>query len=436
MKKPAIITLLSVMFSVFGLLHGQTDMDITELTRGVVKIIVGKHQVDRGTGIVIGQESNKLFILTASHVVGKSKKVSVQFCIKDKSNSSTRESLYKDKGKVVYRTNFGDNIPKRTDSDLDIAFIEFEVSFKDFPFKSFPPMGIGNTSRIKNFEKVISFCYYDIGIFPVESKFQMIPLEKKFCITRESISPGCSGGPVFDEHENILGIVLFEDEKGAVATRIDSILKKLEEWNNESKRKISTNLLTNSRICYIAINSAPTEAEIYVGNDYKGKTPGRIRLLSENLYELKIMKPKYSTYLGTISCHTGDIDVKLTEILPPPPPIRPFQSLGSEIITAKGKMLTVNETFDFSTLCSEYWLCFMDDEMIWPRVKISEAVLVKTVTVPSSGFNGGKLVLVCVVEQVGRQFKNWLESGSDNALSKPDKYNIILQTNIKIGGTE
>jgi hypothetical protein len=89
---------------------------------------------------------------------------------------------------------------------LSLAIISTSSS-KDFPIKSFPLIGIGDTSLIRNFEKVISFCYYDIGILPVESKFQMIPLENKFCFTRESISIGCSGGPVFDEYENIEGLI-------------------------------------------------------------------------------------------------------------------------------------------------------------------------------------------------------------------------------------
>ena len=408
-----------------ALLQDQTKKDITEISKGVVKIIRGKDQpLDIGTGIVIGLESNRLYILTASHVVKDKKKVKVRFSFRDKSYSLTKDKSYK--GKVINRTKLRKKPPKRTDPYLDIAVVSVELPSKGFPIKSFPEIGIGHTSQIIPLNKVTSICYFDVEIFSGDSQVQTKSLEKKFCITRVSISPGCSGSPVFDERENILGIITFIDSMGAVATKIEVILKRLEKWN------IPTNLLTTSQSCYVTVKSTPADAEIRINNKSKGRTPKDIRLLSGRHYDLKIIKPCYTNYFGSINCDTKDFRVKLKEILRPSPSPKPFKSLGSDIIVMKGKTLAINETFKYSTDCNKYWICFIDEEMIWPKVEITEPKFEKTVTIPSSGFTGGKLVLVCVLSEDSQKFKRKLDKRSDNPLLRPKNFNIILQTKINI----
>lgn len=351
---------------------------IMALSKGVVKIIGGKNQfLDSGTGIVIGQQANRLYILTASHVVKDKKKVKVRFSISDKSYSPTKDNLYV--GKVINRTKLRKRPPKRTDPYLDIAVVRVELPSEGLSITSFPKIGIGDVSRINSFDKVISICYYDVGIFSVENQVQRIPLGKKICITNKSksIIPGCSGSPVFDEHENILGITIFTDPMGTVATKIEVILRQLEEWG------ISTNLITASTLttasilktCSLKIESTPSKSEIYINNNYKGLTPETIEFNTGEKYNLEIKKQGYKKYLIQIDCDSKNVNAVLEKINLETLPIEWKAAFTTpqkgETIMNRGDFIVTLEISDFDRTSGFHWVAIAsvtDYNKTWARV--------------------------------------------------------------------
>jgi hypothetical protein len=100
-----------------------------------------------------------------------------------------------------------------------------------------------------------------------------------------------------------------------------------------------------------------------------------------------------------------------------------------EIYLSTCTILDVRGNFDYSS-GKKYWICFIDDDHIWPKVEISTPGFRKSVALPTTGFSGGKLVLAEVQYEESERFNNWLNEGSPNTLMKPKGIKIILETKI------
>jgi hypothetical protein len=104
-----------------------------------------------------------------------------------------------------------------------------------------------------------------------------------------------------------------------------------------------------------------------------------------------------------------------------------FQSLRDELTVSRGSFIKISENFEYSN-DKKYWLCFLDGERIWPMVEITDTRIEKNISIPTTGFYGGKLALAVVQDEKNDQFKSWLGSGSHQPLLKPKNLKIILET--------
>lgn len=149
----------------------------------------------------------------------------------------------------------------------------------------------------------------------------------------------------------------------------------------------------------------------------------------------KLNDPKFDRgdFVFILNSEPPPPPAKLQNILiPTPTPRTPngecFESPGCEITVTRGEILKVSGNFVYSN-DNKYWLAFIDDDRIWPMVEISRPEIIGTAKVPTTGFNGGKLVLICVQDVTHERFKNW---SSHNPLIRPGELSIILETKINI----
>lgn len=108
-----------------------------------------------------------------------------------------------------------------------------------------------------------------------------------------------------------------------------------------------------------------------------------------------------------------------------------FSSLETRVKYSQNEIISVNEVFDYSS-DMKYWLCFINDENIWPKLEITGSEIRKSVALPGTGFHGGMLVLAEVPGEISDRFNNWLSRGSQNPLKRPKELNVIMETKITI----
>ncbi len=158
--------------------------------------------------------------------------------------------------------------------------------------------------------------------------------------------------------------------------------------------------------------------------------------------ESKIYRKEQTPQYGKLMDYTldqGEFVFKVKPIIPsphidekiePPPIINAsyFRSLSSAISVKNGTTLKLKESFNYSR-GARYWICFVDQQFMWPKIKIQDSNFSKTVKIPGSRFSGGKLVLIRVDENTDEMLSKWTSS---TPLLKPGKMTIILETKINI----
>ncbi|WP_263355856.1 S1 family peptidase [Acidicapsa ligni] len=184
---------------------------IEHLKLGVVRVLAVKDAKEVGTGIVISSSPQSIFILTALHVVQDAKSVSVLF--------------YSDQTKPIPAR----KLPKHSTA-LDLAVLEVDASptFKipeDIPTFNFA----ANNTLLPTQH-----------IYSVNGDWVIVPNNitrlnhdgdpQKFEYSNVSVGEGFSGGPIFDDYQEIIGMHTALNGEGsyAVADKIDSALQVLE----------------------------------------------------------------------------------------------------------------------------------------------------------------------------------------------------------------
>lgn len=184
---------------------------IEMLKRGIVKVVAKNGGQDQGTGVVIASSPKSVTILTALHVVDGSSAITVYF--------------YSDRSKAFVAK----KLPRHS-SAMDIAVLEVD-STPTAPLPSDLPaynFAANDTLQITQ------------HIYSVNGDWTVAPNNitnlnhegdpQKFEYTNVSVGAGFSGGPVFDDYGDIIGMHISHEGDGSisVADKIDSSLQVLE----------------------------------------------------------------------------------------------------------------------------------------------------------------------------------------------------------------
>ena len=207
-------------------------VDREDLRSGVVQIktFSDSELLNEGAGIVIGTEANRVLILTAYHVIGRSNKIANQIEIRFRGRAKHFPGERYFPGEPYFQYS----------RELDIAVVIVEIPSEEEAWhEQLPALPERPPSEPEEGDNVISIGH------PRESPWQSASHEivglsyeqdsRKLTISRGTIGAGCSGGPLFDEQGRLIGMVTditTAAQTVAVATKIDPILFLLDkEWS-------------------------------------------------------------------------------------------------------------------------------------------------------------------------------------------------------------
>ena len=308
-----------------------------------------------GSGFLIGKDGR---VLTNSHVVkdafyAKNNVIKIKF-----SYSKTPDREYE--AKIIH---FSD--------DLDLAILKIDETFSSSCI-------LGDSSRTEYMDEILVAGYPLGKNFKTTPGFiqsiQDIPAIGKMFDMNASVDPGNSGGPVFNNKGEVIGIVTakyfgynfnlaipinvaknyIENVRNAKRVKITSnpsdarvfvngqfkghtpfdlevlgheveITVELNDYQTvkqkipltvENNRLFNIDLVKKEMdIRKISITTNPKGAEVYLDNDFKGKTPLEITVIGDSSYRLKIHKFGYKDIFQEISTYNTknlelDFDLK------------------------------------------------------------------------------------------------------------------------------
>ncbi len=169
-----------------------------------------------GAGIIVGVADDKIYIATANHVVRR--------------GSSEAKSI-----KVKLRWNRGDSVPavltEKFDSRQDVAILIIRNAARlrvpDLPFAL-----IGKTSLVNRGSKV-----YSVGYLPNAEWFSLpdpvsvtSTAAGQFKFFDSGIAPGFSGGGLFNEQWQLVGMIQRHNPPLAEAIALTPLLELIAEW--------------------------------------------------------------------------------------------------------------------------------------------------------------------------------------------------------------
>jgi len=205
--------LLMLFFCFNSLLYAQDIKQVwlEDAKSNIVKITSYKSNdvVEYGAGIIIKDTPRIRLIMTAYHVIEDSDSIHVRFY-------DTRATDYL--GKVY----------ERIDQEKDFALIYVR---KDANLQRINSLEIVSDSTIKETDKVFTIGHPRGSDWYVSSgEIRRSEDILSYAFSRESVDPGNSGGGLFNEHFQLIGLVTHKQEKDGHALKIKYAIEILKNW--------------------------------------------------------------------------------------------------------------------------------------------------------------------------------------------------------------
>jgi S1-C subfamily serine protease len=164
-----------------------------------------------GTGIVFGAVDNRLYILTANHIVRK-----------------IMYSARNIKVHLVFRPgeDFEAKLLSNVDEALDLAVLSVEVPGASVGTPPFQVLGDPESLNRADTVYHVGNRWY-VNVLP--EKISRKSVDSLF-FESNTIASGDSGGPLLNEARDIVGMVRTDQPPEGEAVRMDRILDKLREW--------------------------------------------------------------------------------------------------------------------------------------------------------------------------------------------------------------
>ena len=169
------------------------DVTVTETSSDVFGRTYSQDSTGSGSGIIVAQDSNYLYIATNNHVVSDATKVSVKF---------NDDSVY-------------DATVKGTDSDSDLAVVEIPMKkISSKTLKNIKVATLGNSDDVKVGNQAIAIGNAlgygtSVTVGYISAKDREVSAEDvtmKLLQTDAAINPGNSGGALVDSSGAVIGI--------------------------------------------------------------------------------------------------------------------------------------------------------------------------------------------------------------------------------------
>lgn len=200
----------SVQQSVMQAMQAQ-QRHIEELKRGIVRIEVQKDVKETGTGFVLSSTPDTVTILTALHVVSGAQSINVVF--------------YDDQS----RRYVAQKLPKHS-AGLDLAVLQIHATPSIRVPANLPKFNFVANSNLQVTQHLWSVNGYWVVVPNNITRLSHDGDPQKFEYSNVSVDTGFSGGPIFDDYTNIIGMhdARSGDGSYAIGIKIDSALQVLE----------------------------------------------------------------------------------------------------------------------------------------------------------------------------------------------------------------
>lgn len=174
-------------------------------------------QEDDGTGVLVGQNSNEVFILTAAHVIPLPDDIKVRFF----EGPNVQAEIVKVNSSLDIAAI---KCPKPAGFSLPASFAIAKAQERSLQSVIVVGHPKGNNWDI-NFNTNVKETEYDLD-------------DRLFTLAPIGIAPGNSGGPVLNQQHELLGLVQNVDQVKAVCVDMETLLKAAKAW------LVPTNLMT------------------------------------------------------------------------------------------------------------------------------------------------------------------------------------------------
>ncbi len=178
---------------------------------GVAKIRAAKpdNVVESGAAVVIYMDNDKIYMITAYHVIDDADSIEVRF-----SELPTKR--------------FSGSIFEKYDGERDLGIIY--VDAKKMPNQIIIPLKIADPSKTSELEKIIAVGHPRGREWELSSG-EIRSTDRAFLrFSGDAVSPGNSGGALLNDEYKLIGIVTKEETDQGIAVRIDEAFKILDQW--------------------------------------------------------------------------------------------------------------------------------------------------------------------------------------------------------------
>ena len=184
---------------------------IEALKMGVVRVEARKEVDEVGTGMVISASPDRILILTALHVVKDAETVNVVF--------------YSDRVTPVLAR----KLPKHSDA-LDLAVLEVRPTATIKLPSDIQPFHFAVSSSLRQGEQIYTANGDWVPIPNTITQLNHDADPQRFEYTNVSVGEGFSGGPIFDQYDNVIGMHDAMSPRGnyAIAIKIESAFQALD----------------------------------------------------------------------------------------------------------------------------------------------------------------------------------------------------------------
>ena len=232
----AFITLL-VNITVNTNVHSSSNLENLKRSVAKIEISLPNDKNEIGAGIIVAADTEKVYIMTAHHVIAefidpdleeiqKRKKLEVQF--------------------YGYQSSPVKGEFQRSDEDLDLAVVTVKkqdvIDFEIIPIKE-----IGDVSKVKELEEVITIGHPG-GTFWSSAKRDIREIQTNYILFSGSLYEGNSGGMLLNCNNQLIGMVLNSGPETARALIINTISTKLkDDWEIPIKWEIKQPELSRNK---------------------------------------------------------------------------------------------------------------------------------------------------------------------------------------------
>lgn len=230
------LILLWLLLSAFSNVSGQSNpVEVEQAFKEVSPLVVmitadsgDAAQAKKGTGIIIGYDQTSIYVITADHVVWNG----------DTPSTDVKIDLKYSNGDVVPIKDaqvLQKHHPRNAGGarGLDLAVLRFDRASYKLPLDELDFRVLGKSNELRDQERMYSVGYADNG-----TQWNLNPQPERFSSINGSlllfgafITAGYSGGPIFNNKFQLVGMISEDTSPNATAITIEAIVEKLREWS-------------------------------------------------------------------------------------------------------------------------------------------------------------------------------------------------------------